>query len=90
MGLLRSVDRAHIGGHEIDVNMESVNGLTARLYIDGALADAKPVSFLSRRQVLTANLDDSKLEVQIRLNWLSKGEAWAVWKGQHFRFVEIE
>lgn len=90
MGFFRSIDRAQIGGHEIDVNVETVNGMTARLYVDGQLVDMKPISLITRRQVLTTNLDGSKLEVQIRAHWISKGEVWAVWRGQHFQFSEIE
>jgi len=90
MGFFRSVDRAHIDGREIDVNCETAGGWVLRLYIDGEHVDLKPVSLMSLRQVLTCNLNGSKLEVQARFHWLRRGEIWAIWQGRYFPFREVE
>ena len=87
MGYLKSIDRATINGHEIDIHSDAWPG-QIRLYVDGDLRDM--TSSFGLRHVLTSNLDGNKLEVQIRQRLLSKGEAWAVWDGGHYRFREVE
>ncbi len=87
MGLFKSIDRTTVNGHEIDVHMDTWSG-QFRLYVDGDLRDMKPT--FGFRHVLTTNLDGRKLEVQIRLRLVGKGEMWAVWDGGHYHFRQVE
>ncbi len=87
MGLFKSIDRATVNGHEIDVCMETWSA-QVRLYVDGDLRDMKP--FVGFRHVLWTNLDGKKMEVQIRARLFGKNEVWAVWDGGHYRFREVE
>ena len=89
MGVFKSIDRATVNGHEIDVHTDSLSA-QIRLYVDGELRDMK--TWYGGRYVLLANLDGKKLEVQIRQRLLGfvKSEVWAVWDGGHIQFRQVE